>query len=114
MSAVNPDPLRRTSAPSRVAEANEEAAGFCRTHGSGEISWKIDCEEISHGLPTVEMIWRYKPALAASGGRLAEAGIAMSINPWVTQGMRDAGWDLRATFPEFEWITDITGISAKS
>jgi hypothetical protein len=106
--------LRRTIAPWRFEESIEEAVGFCQKHGIEEIIWKIDAEEISHGLPTLEMIRGYLPAIRASRVRLAEAGIRMSINPWVTQGMRDAGWDLRGTFPDFEWVTDITGISAKS
>jgi hypothetical protein len=106
--------MRRTIAPWRMQETIDEAVEFCKENGIEEIIWKIDAEEISHGLPTLEMIGKYLPALKASKQKLADAGIVMSINPWVTQGMRDAGWDLRQTFPDFEWITDITGISARS
>src|ERR1035437_1945829 len=106
--------LRRTFFPWKFREVIDEVLDFSKRYGVEEVIWKIDTEEISHGLPTLERIAGYLPALKESGQRLGAAGIAMSINPWVTQGMRDAGWDLRGTFPDFEWLTDITGIQAKS
>ncbi|MCL2646989.1 MAG: hypothetical protein FWD61_08280 [Phycisphaerales bacterium] len=106
--------LRRTLFPWKFRETIEEVLAFAKTATVEEVIWKMDTEDISHGLPTLERVRGLLPALNESRERFAEVGIAMSINPWVSQGMRDAGWDLRAVFPDFEWITDITGIQAKS
>ncbi|MBA3707607.1 MAG: hypothetical protein H0W83_02160 [Planctomycetes bacterium] len=106
--------LRRSLFPWKFAETIEETATFAAAHGIQEVIWKIDCEEFSHGLPTHDQIRAYLPWLERSRERLAQVGVAMSINPWATQGMRDAGWDLRAVFPDFEWMVDITGVTARS
>lgn len=106
--------LRRTLFPWKAGETIDETAGFAARFGIDEIVWKIDTEEFSHGLPTLERIATYLPWLEESRKKLAAAGIAMSINPWVTVGMRDAGWDLRRTFPDFDWLTDIDGTQTKS
>jgi hypothetical protein len=106
--------LRRTMAPWKFQETIDEAVDFARTYGVDEIIWKIDTEEFSHGLPTLELIRGYVPWLIKSREQLAAAGVSMSINPWVTQGMRDAGWDNRQIHPDMEWLTDISGLAAKS
>jgi hypothetical protein len=106
--------LRRTMAPWKFQETIDEAMDFARAYGVDEIIWKIDTEEFSHGLPTLELIRGYVPWLIKSREQLAAVGVSMSINPWVTQGMRDAGWDNRQVHPDMEWLTDISGLAAKS
>ncbi|MBA2481446.1 MAG: hypothetical protein H0V44_12350 [Planctomycetes bacterium] len=106
--------IRRSLFPWKFEETIDETARFAAEHGIQEVIWKIDCEEFSHGLPTLDQVRTYLPWLEKSRSRLAESGTTMSINPWATQGMRDAGWDLRRVFPGFEWMVDITGVTAKS
>ena len=106
--------LRRTLFPWKFEETIEEAVRFAAEFGVDEVVWKIDTEEFSHGLPTLERIRTYLPWLERSREALARVGASMSINPWVTQGMRDAGLDNRAEHPDFEWMTDISGAQAKS
>ena len=106
--------LRRTLFPWKFAETINETIDYALAYEIDEVIWKIDTEELSHGLPTLDLIETYIDPLQESKKLLAEHGICMSINPWVTQGMRDAGWDLRTTFPDFNWLTDVSGIQAKS
>src|ERR1035437_6896194 len=106
--------LRRTLSPWKFDACIAEAVDFCRRYGIDEVIWKIDTEEFSHGLPTHDLIRKYLAPLSASREALGRVGTKMSINPWVTMGMRDAGWDLRKIFPDMGWLTDITGVSAKS
>jgi hypothetical protein len=106
--------LRRTLFPWKPRETIDEVISFCREYGVDEVVWKIDTEEFSHGIPTLDRIRTYVPWLNESRERLEKTGVVMSINPWVTVGMRDAGWDLRTTFPEFDWLTDIDGTETKS
>lgn len=106
--------LRRTLFPWKFQETIDEAVDYCRTYGVDEIIWKIDTEELSHGLPKLELIQTYIPWLIKSREQLAAAGVSMSINPWVTHGMRDAGWDNRSDFPDMDWITDINGTQTRS
>lgn len=106
--------LRRTIFPWKFQQSIDEAVDYARTYGIDEIIWKIDTEEFSHGIPSLELIGSYIPWLEKSRHELERIGVSMAINPWVTQGMRDAGWDCRAAFPDFGWLTDISGIAAKS
>ena len=106
--------LRRTLFPWKFRQTLDETARFADEFGIDEVVWKIDTEEFSHGLPTIALAETYVPWLERSRDQLARRGISMSVNPWATQGMRDAGWDLRAVFPDFEWMTDATGVQAKS
>jgi hypothetical protein len=48
--------LRRTLIPWKVEETIEEARQFCRESEIGEVIWKIDVEEFSHGLPEISRI----------------------------------------------------------
>ncbi len=106
--------LRKVPIPWKFQESLDEIAEFCAENAVEEVIYFIEPEEGSHGLPNLDLIRSYVPWLIKGREQLAKLGITMSINPYVTQGMRDAGWDLRAVFPDFEWITDITGIQAKS
>jgi hypothetical protein len=106
--------LRRTLFPWKPQETIDEAVSYCREYGIDEVVWIIDTEEFSHGLPTLERIRSFLPWLDKARDQLREAGIVSSINPWVTMGMRDAGWDLRRVFPDFDWLTDIDGTQTKS
>lgn len=113
----NEDPrymLRRTLFPWKLEETIDEVVRYVKEFGVDEVIWKVDCEEFSHGLPSHDIIDRAVPHLKRSRGLLAEVGTMMSINPWVTMGHRDAGWDLRDKMRGFEGLTDISGIKAKS
>jgi len=91
-----------------------EVVRYCTDFDVDEIIWKIDTEEFSHGLPELDRIRAYLPWLNQSRDMLFALGVGMSINPWVTQGMRDAGLDNRPVHPDFEWMTDISGVQAKA
>ncbi len=106
--------LRRTLFPWKMEETVLEVVRYCTDFDVDEIIWKIDTEEFSHGLPELDRIRAYLPWLNQSRDMLFALGVGMSINPWVTQGMRDAGLNNRAVHPDFEWMTDITGVQANA
>jgi len=106
--------LRRTLFPWKFEETIDEAVRYCRRYGIDEVIWKIDAEEFSHGLPTLERIDQYLPWLNRAREQLSAVNVSMSINPWVTKGMRDAGWDLHGVFPDFEWQTDVHGKQSRA
>jgi len=106
--------LRRTSPLWKAEEAIEEVVLFCREKRIGEVIWKIDVEEFSHGLPELSLIDRYVPWLKLAKERLTEVEVLTSINPWVTLNHQDRGLDLSEVFPNMGWMVDYTGASAKS
>jgi len=96
--------LRRTLPPWRFDKCLAELLDFCQTTHTDEVIVKIDAEEFSHGIPTVEWLSDYLPKLATARDALAELGVQFSLNPWVTVGHCDRGRDLRGTFPKFQWM----------
>lgn len=106
--------LRRTLFPWKMEDTVLEAVRYCTDFDVDEIIWKIDTEEFSHGLPELDRIRAYLPWLDQSRHMLFAIGVTMSINPWVTQGMRDAGLNNRKAHPDFEWMTDVTGTQANA
>ncbi len=106
--------MRRTLSPWKFDETIEEAVRYATEFGIDEIIWMIDTEEFSHGLPTLDRIAGFIPALNDSRRRLAEVGVSMSINPWATQGMRDAGMNMRDMHLDFDWMVNIDGREANT
>lgn len=101
--------LRRTLPSWCFEERLDELLGFCRAAHVEEVIVKVDVEEFSHGIPTIEWLAAYLPMLARARDALKEIGVAFSINPWVTTGHLDRGRDLRAVFPHFDWMVGHRG-----
>lgn len=101
--------LRRTLPPWCFQERLDELLDFCRTAHVDEVIIKVDTEEFSHGLPTVEWLSEYVPMLARARDALARISVVFSLNPWVTVGHLDRGRDLRDVFPDMEWMVGHRG-----
>ena len=101
--------LRRTLPPWCFDERLEELLEFCRNARVDEVIVKVDTEEFSHGIPTVDWLQAYMPMLERARDAVAGMGVAFSINPWVTVGHLDRGRDLRSVFPDFDWMVGHRG-----
>ena len=102
--------LRRTMPPWQPKETIDELIEFAPRYRLDEVIFKIDVEEFSHGLPTVEMIAPCLPWLKEARERLGEIGVAMSINPWVTLVHCDRGRDCRKAHPDVDWMVGHDGV----
>ena len=106
--------LRRTLPPWRFEENLAELVELCPQYDIDEIIVKVDTEEFSHGLPTVERIKDYQPKLFQIRNELAKIDVVFSINPWVTLGHRDFGRDCTGTFPDMTFMTGPDGTTCKA
>jgi hypothetical protein len=106
--------LRRTLPSWCFEERLDELLGFCRTAHVEEVIVKVDVEEFSHGIPTIEWLEAYMPMLTRARDALRKIGVAFSINPWVTTGHLDRGRDLRAVFPHFDWMVGHRGEACRA
>ncbi len=101
--------LRRTLPKWCFDERLEELREFCGKAHVDEVILKIDSEEFSHGMPTLQWAQEYVPMLARAKQQLEKIGVVFSLNPWVTQGHVDRGRDLRDTFSDFHWMVGHDG-----
>ena len=101
--------LRRTLPIWKPHEALDEALDYCRRHDVGEVIWKIEPEDFSHGHPSHGMIGEYLPWLEKARDMLGEYEILSSINPWVTLNHADRGRNQRAVYPDWRWMVDASG-----
>ena len=106
--------LRRTMPPWKPKETIDELVELAPRYELDEVIFKIDSEEFSHGLYTVDLIKPFIPWLADARERLAQIGVAMSINPWVTLVHCERGRDCRAAHPDMDWMVDHDGTTAKA
>lgn len=70
-----------------------ELVELCPRYRIDEVMVKVDAEEFSHGLPTLEWVKNYQPYLFRAKQELERIGVVFSINPWVTLVHCDRGWD---------------------
>ena len=62
----------------------EELAGFCRDARIEEVMLLFTAEELTTGHPTREELGPWVELLCRTRDRLAEDGVALSLNPWTT------------------------------
>lgn len=106
--------LRRTLSIWKPEETIGEALDYCRENLVGEVIWKIEPEDFSHGHPSLDVIREYLPWLVRAREALAEHGILSSINPWVTLNHADRGRNQRETYPDWQWMVDASGTEASA
>ena len=106
--------LRRTLPPWCFDECLAELLDFCQEASIDEIILKVDVEEFSHGIPTVEWLMAYMPKMKKVRDELKKIEVAFSINPWITVGHLDRGRDLRRIFPDFDWMVGHRGETCKA
>ncbi|AUG75003.1 hypothetical protein CFP65_0015 [Kitasatospora sp. MMS16-BH015] len=78
-------------APTRVAADATELAGVCAEAGVSEVVLLTGAEEAFAGHPTGPAEDAWFEAAATARQILADAGLAVSLNPWVTVGHADRG-----------------------
>lgn len=77
--------LRYQIDPSVEAEARlEELVALCAEGQIEEVMLLLHAEELSNGHPSEEEWDRWTTFARRAGERLAEAGVALSLNPWTT------------------------------
>ncbi|MFH0962489.1 MAG: hypothetical protein V2A58_00595 [Planctomycetota bacterium] len=106
--------LRRTLSLWKPQETIQEVFDYCREFSVGEVIWKIDVEDFSHGLPPHDYVRQYLPWLVRARETLGSTGIFSSINPWVTLNHCDRGRNQRAVHPDIQWMMDASGVEANA
>ncbi|GLZ41066.1 hypothetical protein [Actinokineospora sp. NBRC 105648] len=76
---------------SRARDDARELAAFCLRHGIGEAVLFVAGEELHDGHLTAEEADSWYAAVATAVDVLREAGVGVSLNPWVTTGHADRG-----------------------
>jgi len=101
--------LRRTLPLWSWKENLQELVNSCPECGIDEVIVKVDTEEFSHGIPTVEWLKNYQVILFEIKKTLNETGVIFSINPWVTQVHCDRGRNVKAENPEMTFMVGHDG-----
>ncbi len=95
--------LRRNLPLWKPAETITETIDFCEKTGIGEIVWKIDPEEFSHGFTPHSMIRDFLPWLEQARDMQERKGIIFSINPWLTLNHANRGRYFDGPPEGFHW-----------
>ena len=106
--------LRRTIPIWYADEGIAELVEFCKQNFIDEVIIKVDTEEFSHGIPTVEWLDGYMPILHRVKKELTQIGVVFSINPWVTLVHRDQGRDISAIHPDVQSMVGHDGAECKT
>lgn len=93
------------------AERLEELVALCREGGIQQVMLFITAEELSVGHPTWEELEKYTTLAGTVKRRLAEEGIALSLNPWTTTYHVSRGRTLREG-QDFRCIVGETGATS--
>lgn len=105
--------LRRTLPLWSWKENLEELVRYCPECGIDEVIVKVDTEEFSHGIPTIEWLKNYQPILFEIKKALNEIDVVFSINPWVTHVHCDRGRNVKAENPEMGFIVGHDGAECR-
>lgn len=95
--------LRRHLVAWKPGETIDEAVRWCCETGVGEIIWKIDCEDFSHGFTPHKFIRKILPWLEKARQKCNENGLVFSINPWVALNHAARGRYPDGPPAEFHW-----------
>ncbi|MCD4824824.1 MAG: hypothetical protein K8S55_09455 [Phycisphaerae bacterium] len=106
--------LRRTLPPWSFDENLAELVELCPECGIDEVIVKVNTEEFSHGIPTIEWMKDYQPMLFRTRKALNAIGVVFSINPWITLGHRDHGHECLKLFPDIDFIVGHDGSQSRS
>ena len=106
--------LRRTLPPWSFDETLPELLEYCKVNLIDEVIVKIDSEEFTHALPTVEWLDDYMPHLKKIKSELSAIDVVFSINPWVTLVHCDRGRSLGGTYPEIDLMVGHDGTQPKA
>lgn len=101
--------LRRTLPPWSWENNLRELVEDCPRYGIDEVIVKVDTEEFSHHILSVEWLRQYQPILFRIRDELANIGVVFSINPWVTLVHGDRGRNCRALFPDINFMVGHDG-----
>ncbi|MEG0712751.1 MAG: hypothetical protein RR448_11015 [Niameybacter sp.] len=104
--------LRKTLQIWKWQETIDEVIDYCKKYNVDEVMWKIDAEDFTHGLPSIEFIKSYREPLNYAKRLSKLNGIKFSINPWVTVGHDDRGIDLTSVHPKMLFLVDYTGVES--
>ncbi len=86
-----------------------ELLDACPKYGIDEVVVKVDTEEFSHGIPSVEWLKEYQIVLFEIKKELEGIGVVFSVNPWATHVHADRGRNLKKTFPKMNFIVGHDG-----
>lgn len=106
--------LRKTLPPWKPHETIDELVELMPRYRVDEVIFKIDVEEFTHGLPTVDYIEQFIPWLKEARDKLAAVGVRTSINPWVTTVHCDRGRDCRAAHPDVQFVVGHDGTECRA
>ena len=101
--------VRRTITTWFVDRNIAELVEFCKENSVDEIIAKVDTEEFTHGIPTVEWLDGYMPILKKLKSEIEKIGVVFSINPWVTTDHCDRGRDIRHIHPNVDMMVGHDG-----
>ena len=101
--------LRRTLVPWRFEESLRELIDYCVRVAINEVILKIDVEDFSHGMPTVQYVKEYQKLLFRAKEELNHMEVLYSLNPWVTLGHCDRGRRSDLEHTEIEWMVGHDG-----
>lgn len=101
--------LRRTLPKWSVDRNLEELVEYCKQNYVDEIIVKVDSEDFTHGIPSIEWVDDYLPNLKRIKSRLNEIGVVFSLNPWVTLVHCDRGRQLHETYPDIDLMVGHDG-----
>jgi hypothetical protein len=101
--------LRRTLPVWSWEENLKELVGYCSRNSVDEVILKVDTEEFSHGIPSVEWLDNYLPILHKTKEELSAIGVETSINPWVTLVHCDRGRHIKDIYPDIDLMVGHDG-----
>jgi hypothetical protein len=101
--------LRRTLPPHSFDANLRELIDHLPDYRVDEVIVKVDTEELTHGQPPLQWVRDYQPGLFEIRERMAEIGVAYSVNPWITMGHCDRGRDERTNFPTMGFMVGHDG-----
>jgi len=102
--------LRRTLPPWSWRKNLDELVEYCGKYQIDEVCIKIDTGTFTHYYPDFEWLDNYQKILMTVKNELNAIGVEYSLNPNVTQGHGDRGRNIHEQHPDWNMITDPTGI----
>ncbi len=104
--------LRRPLPPWRFDELLAEMAAHLPRYRVDEVIVMLDTEEFFHNHPTPEIAQEWSKNLVRARDTLTSAGIAYSLNPWVTRGHADRSRRAAEALPGIQTVVHADGTQA--
>jgi hypothetical protein len=104
--------LRRPLPPWRFEELLAEMLKHLPSYRVDEVIVMLDVEDFFHNHPTPEIAREWTKNLVRARELLASAGIAYSLNPWITRGHEDRGRRAADALPGIQTVVHADGTQA--